>query len=372
MKFNVLLLLPLLLLGAAAKPLAAQNRSFRDYYYVINDKGEKTRYINVKFVGEAILNGKHVFKYEMKEMPGSVQTIESSKIHSIRLLGSSKYDKAFQKYEKEKYTDAIAGFSEVKDDPQQPWWVTPYATYYSAECLRFIGKRAAAIAAFKSLTGNFPQNRFVAEALYKMAVLQTEMKDNAGASASIKQLQKVGNVFGPQWKPKGELLLADVQFASEDFNNALKLYRIIASNLKGSYTGGGEKASIYGNAMFRIGMCLIKNGDFPAAQTHYSKMIAIDNISVKAGGFLGLGEIKYEEKDYRKAALDFLRVLYLYNEVTQFQNDAAFGAGRCYANLFKAELLPEDKQKAYKMARLVESQGRADLRKQILKLMVVK
>lgn len=358
----------LLCLAALPRAAVAQGLNYRDYFNLKDAQGNRGEgKSGVEFTGQAIEGGKHVFKYMDRSLEGVGQSVESWKLYSVDFGSSPEFRSAMKDFNDGKYAKAAGGFSDLAGKADL-WWLPSHALYYQAESQRYQGASTDAIDTFEKLLSAQPESRFTAEALYRVAILKAEAGDLPGAEMAVQKLTATGETYGPGWKAKGNLLIADIHFQQKKYSDALPAYEAIARDLESSYAENAEKAGLYSSAMVRVGICLIESGQIDRASQQYERMVTAENEAVKAAGFLGRGQIKLKKGEHREGALDFLRVLYLYPDQSTLKVDAAYGAGRCYAQLYKAESKESDRDKTMKMVYTLKASDREDLAKEVYKL----
>jgi TolA-binding protein len=208
----------------------------------------------------------------------------------------------------------------------------PYLLLMYAMSLYRWGKSAEAAEELERLTREYPASRYVPEAIDRMVEIHIQTKNYNKAQALLKKLSGLG----PRYAVRAVLHEAELDLAQGRPDEASKKFARAA----------GETSDAQTRAIIQLGQarCAVAQQQLgKAAQMAAQALAGGPPPSVAATAHLILGTVMLEEARNSKddpvkhldAALEFLRVVYLYPGEEGTEPEALFKAGECFRLLSK-------------------------------------
>jgi TolA-binding protein len=201
-------------------------------------------------------------------------------------------------------------------EPSQSAW------YWIGECYLNLEKEAAAIDAFARQAGDYPKNKIAPEALLKLGDIYQRQAD---CTRAIGSYQKVVETY-PETETAGRaklqigvcyLKLGESDLANRTFDQIIDKY---------------PESEIAFRARLELGKNSLSNSRFDDALRDFKAVVAFQTPDLSAEAQYWIGEVFFNQKDYAKAAIEYLKIKYLFPGVPTWSVRGIYQAGLANEN----------------------------------------
>jgi TolA-binding protein len=250
-------------------------------------------------------------------------------------------------------------------------WIAVHGNFHLGVTLQAWGAKDAsrlkeAAATFAQLLKDFPECRFLPEALQRQGDALAASGDAAGAAAVYDRLAQVAldRKLGIAWEAEARLRKADAYAAAGMTKEAEAAYAQAGSFAESNAAQQKDEAvknrlqAIVGRAQLSQGAALLRNRKFLDARQFFERVAQAPGAPSEtvAAALNGVGEVLLEEGKARDALEQFARVRVRYYPVREETARATYFLGRSVLALKDAE--PNGRKKAADyFAEVVERYG---------------
>lgn len=142
----------------------------------------------------------------------------------------------------------------------------------------------------------------------------------------LKTIQKYG---GFSWGEEAYFKAADCQVKSGNIPEAIELYN--------NYIEGYPGAKFANKARMNLAKLLFGKSDYDGAIKAYDAVIKSKDELSRPDAYYGSAESYFAKSAYEQALINYLKVVVLYYEKTNFVANAKFKSGECYEKLGENE-----------------------------------
>ncbi|MEK6247947.1 MAG: tetratricopeptide repeat protein, partial [Planctomycetales bacterium] len=139
--------------------------------------------------------------------------------------GLAYYSQAVETKDPKVFRIAESTYKRLADEFPNNKWI-PEAIYYRAECLFALGQLKNAVTEYSQFLKSYPDHQLRSEALYALGVSQLELKQAEDAEGTFDRFLKA--FPGHEMATRIQLHKADAQFEQAKFETAMKLYQAVA------------------------------------------------------------------------------------------------------------------------------------------------
>lgn len=243
------------------------------------------------------------------------------------LMREAKLGLAWSYFQQKKFVEAYSSFNSIKNRNDN---ISEESAFWAAEAKRYSGQNIKALDIYKTFVSNYPNSRFISDALYKIGTIYYS---NGRYKLSEEYLLNKKLINNKRLAPRAYVILGQIKLKQNQFRNAEKFFRKInSSNSIGqgikNRADFGLSVSLFQQKRFKESLSLLLklNNDYPefepgkisfyiaennfalanytAAVSNYKKINLSDN---KLNGLTlyGLGYSYYNLKDYENASYYF-------------------------------------------------------------------
>ena len=260
-------------------------------------------------------------------------------------------DSASAAIDNELYLDAVNDLQEFLDrfaskPPRTYPWAVPYAMYRLVEVHQITGDYASVVESADRLLEAHPDSRYaILSHLTKIEALNFMGEDAALKSAVDAFTGFVAAKSLPaRWRLEAELRGVLFDRTLKGSKRRDKLNDVVAA-------AGKESPIVKNRAMVAIGESFLNERKLGDAERTFSKVLADPKADAYtlAGAHTGLGDCLYQKaekkksegedakEDFKKAVLEYMRVVVVYGNELQYVPKAMFYAGRSFQEMEDAE-----------------------------------
>jgi TolA-binding protein len=219
----------------------------------------------------------------------------------------------------QQYAEAVQQYQTILDDyPSSPAAQTAY--WGIGQAREKMGDPAAAIAAYRKQSQNYPKVTASADALLALGRLHYEGKEYR---QSIDALEEVRRTF-PQYEKKGQ---ADYQIGMSylDSGDAEKAQNYFATVAQTDSNEQDQALALLGLARVHY-----QQQQYQQAQQTLEQVITKADKTAGAQALSLLGDSHRMQRQYQEAIVAYLKIKYLYPSETAMIAGGLYQAGQCY------------------------------------------
>jgi len=253
------------------------------------------------------------------------------------------YRRAIAKMERGHFSAAIADFVRAMEDEHVGEWIHPYSMFHIARCQQRAGKYGDAVAAYRALLREYPNNVFLPEVHQNIGNCCLEMGDIGlpDAASAFRELEQLPGYLALS----GAVGQARVLEAQKKLEEAIRKYQDIVERIEASDSKWRD-ASLIGECYGGLGRCFLARGQLTEARRILEELRdrCLDRRDRQglAIAYNGLGDCERSEGNLEAAVLDYLRVNTLYGCDDEEQDARAlYSAAQCYQQLAGTAQLPQ-------------------------------
>ncbi|MCH7827467.1 MAG: tetratricopeptide repeat protein, partial [Bacteroidetes bacterium] len=246
---------------------------------------------------------------------------------STPLVRDAKLGLAWSYFQQKKFDKAYYSFSSIKNRNDN---ISEESAFWAAEAKRYSGQNTKALDIYKTFVLNYPNSRFISDALYKIGVIYYSNEKYKLSERYLlnKKLTNNKRLIASAYIILGQIKLKQNQFKkAEKYFREINRFKNIDQNIK-NRSDFGLSVSLFQQRRFqeslslllklstnyqnfepnKISFYLAENNfelaNYTAAVTHYKKINILDNklYSLK---LYGLGYSYFNLKDYENSAYYF-------------------------------------------------------------------
>ncbi|MFT5198935.1 MAG: tetratricopeptide (TPR) repeat protein [Planctomycetota bacterium] len=247
----------------------------------------------------------------------------------------------------ELYLDAVNDLEEflsrfASKPPRTYPWAVPYALYRLVEVYQVAGEYPSVVTAADRVLTEAPDSRYAIMA----HLTKIEALNLMGEEADLKSAVATFSAFvtakslPARWRLEAELRGVLFDRTLKGSKRRDKLNEVVSA-------AGKDSPIVKNRAMVAIGESFLTERKVNDAQRTFTQVLAdpkADDFTL-AGAHTGLGDCLYQKsekknsegedaaEDFKKAALEYMRVVVVYGDQLQYVPKAMFFAGRCFQEM---------------------------------------
>jgi TolA-binding protein len=218
-----------------------------------------------------------------------------------------------------KYEDAIAEYQKIIDKFPDTQTVGD-AYFWLGWSYYKLNKLTQAEEYFQYMWENYPNHALADEAFFRYGFIQYEKKVYEEAIDVFDQL--------PEKYPKTTFLAESSYYLAKCYQ---KLNNLALAKRNFLYTTQNfAKSEPAYRAHLELGKIYLNDREYSNALAHFKTVADERNDELGAEAQFNIGNVYFEQDDYEKAGLEYLRIKYQYEAYTQWAIEAEFMVARCY------------------------------------------
>ncbi len=197
------------------------------------------------------------------------------------------------------------------------------AFFWIGQSYERLGRDAEALQAYRRQAREFPQNDLSAEAEFRIG--EIHFKREAFAEAAGQYQDVLQRYAASRIAPEAGVRLGEAWLRLGDLAGARRAFNKVLT--------GYPKAAAAARARLGLGKVALEQKEFAQARQAFGQVLQMVSDKTAAEAQYLMGESYWKEGRYKDAALEYLKVKYLYGNETDWVVRAVFRAAECNERL---------------------------------------